>query len=200
LKIQATAWCMCVPGQACTRRRTTTHARHPPPASHSTGHAGSGGGLSPATSHPRATQVVALVVRARKTGSRPPLECIRTQVRYGACLPLPQTDFGMDNSTGQAPRASRPMDMGGARRLYTVATGTSVCCGSEAALGTPLRSRTPDTVVGPSERFGTFARTRHTCEATETLWKLTGTLQRPPFGTSQALPGPQKGCLSPRKP
>jgi hypothetical protein len=87
------------------------------------------------------------------------------------------------------------MELACARRLYAVAPSAAVRCGSAVALGTPLHSRLPDSGPSPSERFGTFAGTRHTCEAAKTLWSLPRTAQRPPLGPGEALPGHQEDCL-----
>src|SRR5215211_6384889 len=66
-------------------------------------------------------------------------------------------------------------------------------------MGETLRSRPPNACAGAPRRFGTFARAGHTRQAAETLRTLSGAAQRPPVGTSQTLPGPQEGCLSPRR-
>jgi hypothetical protein len=59
------------------------------------------------------------------------------------------------------------------------------------------RSRTADSVPGPTRRFGAFAAAGDTRETTETLRALSWSAQRAPFGPGKALPGPQKGHLNP---
>ena len=71
-------------------------------------------------------------------------------------------------------------------------------CASAAALGTPLRHRSPDTSPGPPpRRFGAFGGTGHAREAADTLWEIARKTERPPLGSSQTLSGDQKERLSP---
>src|SRR5215208_6307130 len=105
----------------------------------------------------------------------------------------------MDHASGKAPRAGRPVDVGGCGCFHPAQTGTSARGGSEAALGTPLRHCSPDTGAGPSGSFGAFGRARHARQAAETLWALSGAAQRAPLGRGQALPGRQEGRLNPHE-
>jgi hypothetical protein len=98
---------------------------------------------------------------------------------------------------GCATPSRRPVDVAGLGRFHPAQASAGVRCGSAAALGAPLRHRSPDTDPGPPRRFSAFGGTRHAREAAETLREVARKAQRPPFGTSQTLPGPQKDRLSP---
>ncbi len=91
------------------------------------------------------------------------------------------------------------MNVAGLGRFHPAQAGAGVRCGSAAALGAPLRPRTPDTDPGPPRRFGAFGGTGDAREAAETLREVARKAERPPFWPSQTLPGPQKGRLSPRR-
>src|SRR5215216_739019 len=105
----------------------------------------------------------------------------------------------MEHTSGKAPRTSRPVDVACFGCFHPAQASTSARSGHEAALGTPLRHRSPDTCAGPSRSFGAFGRARHTRQAAETLWALSGAAQRAPLRTGQALPGRQEGRLSPHE-
>src|SRR5215210_2881005 len=105
----------------------------------------------------------------------------------------------MEHAPAKAPRASRSMDVAGFGCLDPAEAGTSARSGHEAALGTPLRLRSPYTSAGPSGSFGAFGRAWHAREGAETLWALSGAAQRAPLGRSQALPGRQEGRLNPHE-
>jgi len=124
------------------------HAWDPPPAPHSTRHAGFGGSLSPATPDARAEKVMAVVGRPRRAWPRPPLAGLREALRSGAYLPLPQTDFGVDHPASASSGAGRPLELADLGCLRAATPGTSVRCWSTAPLGAPLRCGSADTVPG----------------------------------------------------
>src|SRR5215208_4146762 len=105
----------------------------------------------------------------------------------------------MEHTSGKAPRTSRPVDVACFGCFHPAQASTSARSGHEAALGTPLRHRSPDTCAGPSRSFGAFGRARHTRQAAETLWALSGAAQRAPLRTGQALSGRQEGRLNPHE-
>jgi hypothetical protein len=91
------------------------------------------------------------------------------------------------------------MELARARRLHSAAAGPPVRGRPAVTLGAALHSRLSDAGPSPSRRFGTFARARHACKTTETLWTFAREAQRPPFGPGQALPSDQKECLRPNE-
>src|SRR5215208_1495588 len=180
----------------CPRRSRKSRA-----STHRGRHASAGGGRAAAArgEAAQAACAVAMVAWSRRGGAKPEahLARLRQAFRPGAYLPLSQTGFGMDHASGKASRASRPVDVAGFGRIHPAQAGTSARSGPEAALGTPLRHCSPDTGAGPSRSFGAFGRARHAREAAETLWALSGTAQRAPLRTGQALSGRQEGRLNP---
>jgi hypothetical protein len=143
---------------------------------------------------------VAMVACSRRGGAKPGahLALLRQALRVGAYLPLSQTGFGMEHPSGKAPRAGRPVDMAGGR-FHPAEAGAGARGEPEAALGTSIRRRSPDTCACPSRSFGAFGRARHTRQAAETLWTLSGATQRTALGPGEALPGSQEEGLNPHE-
>jgi hypothetical protein len=105
-------------------------------------------------------------------GTAPELDLIwrlRQALRSRAHLALPQAEHGMDHAKGALPRAGRPLDVVGGGRIYPAEAGTSVGCGSEAALGAPLRAVSSDAHAGTPHRFGAFGAPGHARRGAETL-------------------------------
>jgi hypothetical protein len=143
---------------------------------------------------------VAMVACSRRGGAKPGahLALLRQALRVGAYLPLSQTGFGMEHPSGKAPRAGRPVDMAGGR-FHPAEAGAGAGRGREATLGTPLRHYSANTGACPSRSFGAFGRARHTRQAAESLWALSGAAQRATLRKSQALSGRQEDRLNPHE-
>jgi hypothetical protein len=101
----------------------------------------------------------------------------------------------MDHPSGAPPRAGRPLELADLGGLYATAPGSSVRGRPEVALGEALRPWPVDPVSSPPRRFGAFAAVGYAREAAKPLRALAGTTQRPPFGSSEALPGTQEDRL-----
>src|SRR5918994_3202385 len=112
-------------------------------------------------------------------GSGSNLALLRKALRPGAPLPLPQAEHGMDYPSGKAPRAGGQVDVVGAGRLHAAKVSARACCGSEAALGTPLRGGSPYARAGPSGSFVAFGGAWHAGEGAETLREVSRESQRP---------------------
>src|SRR5688500_17166648 len=119
--------------------------------------------------------------------------------RHRTYFPLSQTGFGMEHTSGNAPRASRPVDVACFGCFHTAEAGARARSGPEAALGTSLRRRWPESSAGPRRSFVAFGRARHTREGAETPGTLCGADQRTALGPGEALPGSQEDSLNPHE-
>src|SRR5215207_7616763 len=105
----------------------------------------------------------------------------------------------MEYASAKAPRASRPVDVAGLSSIHPAQAGAGARSGSEVALGTSLRRRSPDTGACPSRSFGAFGARGHARQAAETLWTLSRAAQRTALGPGEALPGSQEDGLNPHE-
>jgi hypothetical protein len=105
----------------------------------------------------------------------------------------------MEHTSGKAPRTSRPVDVAGFGGFHPAEAGADARSEPEAALGTSLRRRSPDTSAASSRSFDTCGRALHTRQAAETLWTLSGAAQRTALGPGEVLPGSQEDGLNPHE-
>src|SRR4029434_7232235 len=150
--------------------------RHSGTPAHRGRHAypGRGRASAPGREKAEAEGFVAVVARAGgdNAGSRSNLARLRKTLRPGAHLALTQAEHGMDDVAGSPSRTGRPVELAGRGRLHAAKVGARLCCGPEAAVGTPLRSGSTDACTGPPGSFVTFGGDGHASEGAETLRKI----------------------------
>jgi hypothetical protein len=115
-----------------------------------------------------------VVARPWRTEPRPPLADVRSALRPGAHLPLPQADARVDHPSGAPSGAGRPLDVAGARRVCAAVPGAPVRGGSAASLEAPLHSCLPSTVPDSSRCFGAFIGAGHAREAAKPCGRSPG--------------------------
>src|SRR5215211_6950192 len=135
-------------GEIASQSAVARGSWQPRTAAHRKGHSGIGGGGTSTAwrAAAQAQEALAVVAWPRRTRPRPSLESILQEVRPGAYLPLPQADLGMDHPTGTPPGAGRPLELADPGGLRAAASGASLRCGPEAALGEALRPWPADSV------------------------------------------------------
>jgi hypothetical protein len=139
---------------------------------------------------------VVVVERGGRGGSRPLLEGVLPQVRPRTHYPLPEANPGLDHSSVQTPRTSRPVDLVGLGRLRPAQAGAHLGHRQKAAVGACATAPAFD----PDPRVEEFRNTpgdgEHSSGSSETLREIPRTPEGQPLGTGQAPSDAQNGRLS----
>jgi hypothetical protein len=135
--VEVGAWANLHPKVQCHENRGTALWTD----AHRAGHVGFGGSFTPSAAHSTAAYVVAVVARCGRTRPRAPLASLRQAFRPRAHLPLLQTDALVDNSSPQASRAGRPLQLADVGHLHAALRLARPCV--EDCGGFPGKEATP---------------------------------------------------------
>ena len=164
-------------------------------------HRSPGRGGQVAQADPQAEEALAVVERGGRGGPRPHLAGVLPQVRPRTHDPLPEANPGLDCPPVQASRASRPVDVAGARRLRATETGARHRRRRKTAVGATATASAANPDPRPPKFRAASGNRGHSSEATETLRKVSRASAGQPLGAGQTSSGAQNGRLSrPEKP